>query len=522
MQSGTYFLPPFNQVLSLYKMRRNAHSIINKIIFYFFRKNIFLVEKEHGKIIKLISGAFIFLFLFLTSCVSYYQIQYAFNSNFEQGNLPAANAALSKEKNPDKSKTKLLYYLNKGVVSSMLGKYEESNTFLERAHIIAEDYHINYMNEVASFLLNPNFTEYKGEDEEVLLINYYKALNYLKLGKNEEALVECKRMNIRLQQLGDKYSSDNKFKKDAFINVLMGIIYEANGEINDAFIAYRNAVNIYEKEYRKLFDLGAPEQLKKDLLRTAYLNGFTDELNFWQKQFNITFQPNEAGTGDLIFLWHNGLGPVKEQDGINFIINHSPNGFVNFSNADFGLNFSFPISDSSYHKSGLSRLEFIRVVFPKYIERPAYFTNAELQWNGKSFPLELAEDVNAIAFKGLKQRMVKEVGKSLLRLALKKAEEYSLRSKDQNAGALLGFFNALTEQADTRCWQSIPHSIYYCRVSLPQGQQNISFIPQSSRQNNNAPPVQSEFKFQIKTGKTIFHTFSSLETLRQSPPQGRY
>jgi len=498
-------------------MKKNNFILLNFIFVFLRRIKYFLLKNyKYGKLILISKGlAFLFL-LFFTSCISYYQIQYAFNSNFEQGNLPGADAALNKEKKPDQKKTKLLFYLNKGVVSSMLGKYEESNLFLEKAYLIAEDYHVNYINEVESFLLNPNFTEYRGEDEEILLINYYKALNYLKLGLNNEALVECKRLNIRLNQLSDKYTSNNKFKRDAFINVLMGLIYEANGEINDAFISYRNAVDIYENDYKKFFNFGAPEQLKKDLLRTAYLNGFTDELNFWQKKFNMSYQPTPTSSGDLIFLWHNGLGPIKDQDGINFTIQHSPQGFINFSNANFGFNFSFPLSDSSYHQSGLSRLEFIRVVFPKYIERPVYFNNAQISWSGKNFPLEKVEDVNGIAFKGLQERMLKEVGKSLLRLALKKAEEYTLRSKDQNLGALVGIFNAITEQADTRGWQSMPHTIYYSRLSLPAGEQKVTFTPQNAHQNSGDSSNLNVFKFNIKSGKTVFHTFSSLETLHPS------
>ena len=64
------------------------------------------------------------------------------------------------------------------------------------------------------------------------MIHYYKALNFLKLNDREAALVECKRMNIKLNRLSDKYKSDNKYKKDAFIQILMGIIYDANDDYN--------------------------------------------------------------------------------------------------------------------------------------------------------------------------------------------------------------------------------------------------------------------------------------------------
>jgi hypothetical protein len=52
--------------------------------------------------------------------------------------------------------------------------------FFEKAYMLGEDYHVNYVNEAASFLLNPTIIEYKGEDFEILMVHYYKALNFLK------------------------------------------------------------------------------------------------------------------------------------------------------------------------------------------------------------------------------------------------------------------------------------------------------------------------------------------------------
>ncbi len=83
--------------------------------------------------------------------------------------------------------------------------------------MFGEDYHINYLNEAASYLTNPNFTVYRGEDHEHLMVLYFKAINFLKLNRPEEALVECRRLSIRLNQLSDKYVSEQKFQRDAFI-----------------------------------------------------------------------------------------------------------------------------------------------------------------------------------------------------------------------------------------------------------------------------------------------------------------
>ena len=59
------------------------------------------------------------------------------------------------------------------------------------------------------------------------------------------------------------------FCDDAFIHTLMGIIYQSTKDYNNAFIAYRNALDVYENEYAKMFHMSVPEQLQKDLVNTA-------------------------------------------------------------------------------------------------------------------------------------------------------------------------------------------------------------------------------------------------------------
>ena len=38
----------------------------------------------------------------------------------------------------------------------------------------------------------------------------------------------------------------------------MGMIYDASGDKNNAFIAYRNAYEAYENSYGKLFNINTP------------------------------------------------------------------------------------------------------------------------------------------------------------------------------------------------------------------------------------------------------------------------
>ena len=441
----------------------------------------------------------------MIACMTYHQKNSDFFDRFELGQIEEAANILDKNEEASNGKSRFIYFLDHGVTSHIAGNYEESNEYFEKAYIFGEDYQRNYANEAAQYLLNPNIIVYKGEDHEHLLLHYYKALNYLYLKKPEEALVECRRMDLRLKSLQDKYKSDSKFKRDAFVHNLMGIIYDSRGDVNNAFIAYRNAYEIYKLDYKEMFGMQVPHQLKKDLIRTAAQNGFITEQDQYEREFDMKHVPQNP-SAELVFFWNNGLGPVKGEWSVNFTVIRGSGGVVTFANEELGLSFPFFYS-SGDNSNSLTDLEFIRVVFPRYIERTPLYHSAILSNDEDiSYPLDRAESVNDIAFKSLQQRMILEFGKSLLRVAIKKSAEYALRKENEGLGFLLGAFNAATEQADTRNWQTLPNSIYYARLPLKQGQNHITLQLDGNGQK------EFDFIYEAKKGQTIFHAFRTLDT----------
>ena len=458
----------------------------------------------------------IFLCLVLSSCATYYHLNHDFNRNFELGDLSAAEKLLNDNTDASNSKEKFLYFLNRGTVAALLDKPEESNRFFEQAYLFGEDYQTNYLNEVGALFSNPNFVQYKGEDHEHLVLLYYKVMNYLKLGDRESALVECRRLNTRLDKYADKYKNENRYRRDAFIHNLMGIIYDADHDYNNAFIAYRNSYNIYKDEYHEAFGIEAPKQLEEDLLRTAYLNGFFTELEQYENEFKRRYRPDKKSGGDLVFFWNNGLGPIKSEWSVNFSVVKGSGGSVSFVNEEYGLDFPF-LDNSADAEGNLNDLRVFRVAFPKYVAREPLYASAILVAGNKSSRLELAEDLNQIAMKSLDARMHLEMGKSLLRAALKKASEKAVRNENETLGTLLGMVNAATEKADTRNWQTIPHSIYYTRVSLEEGEQDVKLKTKAKGENAEYSQV-LDFKFFIENNQTEFFTFYSLEMAPQFTP----
>jgi len=443
----------------------------------------------------------------LQGCRSYYQVQQEFHSHFQSGNIEEAASVLENDRRAERRRTRLLHLMNLGVVEQMLGNYRRSNQIFEEAYLLGEDYKKDLIDEALALLTNPKVTEYSGEHFELLMIHYYKAMNFIHLDDMEAALVECRRLNIGLASLEDRSQSDNRYRRDAFINNLMGIIYDATGDYNNAFIAYRNALEIYENDYTKLFGITAPDQLKRDLLRAAYRTGFRDQATYFEEQFNMKFNAETAdNTGELVFFWQNGLGPVKQEQSIMFTLVRGNDGVVHFQNEEAGLFFAVPVSKEASNKLG--DLRVIRMAFPKYAERRPVYTSARLKSKNASAPLYKAQSINEIAFKSLEDRMLSEMGTALLRLAIRQVAEQQIRKEDQVAGAIYGVLGAIAEQADTRNWQTLPHSIHYTRMTLPEGATDLSLeliLPD----NNVGRTVQ--LHTDIRAGRTTFINFHTLD-----------
>lgn len=442
-------------------------------------------------------------------CATYFQTTVKFQNSFFSGNFEDADNLLKRDKKGETGINRLLYFYNRGTTNFMLGESATSNEYFEKADSYIENYTKNLGSEALALVTNPMLKPYVAEDFESVMIHFYKALNYLNLNNYEDAIVECRRINITLQKMEEKYKKEGKhYTRDAFAHNLMGIIYEAAGNTNDAFIAYRNALEVYEQDYIPLFNTAIPEQLKKDLIRTASKMGFGSEQNFYEEKFNIKYDPQfDADKGSVVAFWLNGQGPVKAEWSLMLTNVGCHAGVVTFANEEMG--FSFPLYIGGFGSSqqeGLKSLSFLRIAFPKYVERPLYFNSATFSLNDLDYKFETAENINNIAFQSLKDRIWREVANSLVRVALKKTMEATVRNQNEYLGLAMSLTNALSERADTRNWQTLPYSISYSRIPLSEGEHTLSFNA-IGRETKSVKKT-----FTINKNKTTFLTFTNLES----------
>ena len=351
-----------------------------------------------------------------------------------------------------------LYYLEQGIIAHFGCYYEESNQSLSRAESIMEELYTRSLSKgAASFLINDNTVPYRGEDFENALVNLFMALNYVGLGLWEDALVEARKVDSKLGVINSRYEEDkrNVYREDGFIRFLMGVLYEAELESNDAFISYRKAEEIYRTEYRVNYGVSPPPFLIEKLLSSARAMDFHEEAAEIQEKYPDVASMNpveKAEMAEIYFLHYNGLGPEKVAK--RWFI-PMPDGYV------------------------------LKIAYPSFERRRYRISRGEITLRSLGsgcsyrFATVLMEDIGSIAVMNLENRLnrikAKAVGRATAKyLATKGASKVA----EDKGGEMLGLLvqiagnvaAAATEQADIRHWRLLPAEIRVGRVVVPPGE----------------------------------------------------
>lgn len=407
--------------------------------------------------------------LALNGCATY-------SSSFDSIELQLAgqryDEALKTLEAHSKSKNeRVLYLLNKGMVQRMKRDFASSNQSLEAAKQEMERLYAASISEnTLSFLVNDATVSYAGDDYEQVLVHLYMALNYLELGQRDEARVEALQVDIKLREIGEKFS-ESKFTEDALSRYLTGMIYEELGEWSDAMIAYRKAYEAYQK-YRSNYSSAMPPMLKLDLLRLAQRQGLTNELAQYQREFGIATPPKKGGAaepeGELVFILNNGLAPIKRE---KIISTWAPPPSV--------------VLDTAKPNTPVTPVPpvLVYIALPYYESRPIKVLSARISVAGKQADTQLMEDIDAIARSSLDARMPAITARAIARAIAKGAIQESVDSAGKRSeDDALQFFGSLlvrvaavaTERADTRSWLTLPANVQLARLSLPPGSYTVT------------------------------------------------
>ncbi len=392
----------------------------------------------------------------------------------------------------------LLAWLERGLVLHYADRYAESNeAFAAAERTAAERFDRSLAEGAVALLTSDAKVAYRPRPFEMALVPYYKALNYAWLGQHDAAVVEARSASQLLARyvdltLGAVRQEDRgeleRVRNDAFLLWFSGMLYEADGELNDAFVAYRNAAVAYAQN-ADLLGLEPPAALAGDLARTAERLGFAAELRQAAAASPAVFAAAgdtsadlaalrraaawTPGRGELVLLVETGEVPQLGQVRIDFPIYKG-------EDHDDRERWGWSLYDGHRHRAwGRDR----EIEYWVSVAAPELRDEAPLPFAGVRASAGTA-DGNAVGARAANLRRAARVAfdaekptifvRAILRgltkyLAARGAGE----AGGKGLGVLANLLGAVTEQADTRSWLTLPGQVHVLRFHLPPGTHQV-------------------------------------------------
>lgn len=242
------------------------------------------------------------LALLVTGCAGDYVARTAgYRHAYESYQYPPAIQGFDGEVKSGPQIDRLLAMMDEGMVLHAAGKFEESIKVLAETDKLSERLDFVSVSEEAKVLISSERERaYRGEDFEKLMISTLQALNYGQLGKDEDALVEVRRVNERMQRMINE--EKKPYEQLAVARYLTAVLWEDQGHADDAFIDYYAANKLAG-------DLGS---LAEPLVRLAKETGRDDAFRELRRQYPwVQPQPLARDEGQILVVLEAGKAPVK-------------------------------------------------------------------------------------------------------------------------------------------------------------------------------------------------------------------
>jgi hypothetical protein len=432
------------------------------------------------------------LFLFF-SCATkadvYEEIDLAVNESTYEDALAAIKKGQAAKKPIYPDKNAVLLHLDKGVLGHYAGQHKESAADLQEAErLIEEAFTKSITAELGSYFANDNTKDYAGEDFEDVYTNIFGALNYYNQGDVEGALVEIRKVNIKLQVLADKYipKEDSKIKPElvsAFVTQAIGVACVAAGlpgfiiplpdeilkadppaiQFTDSALAQYLAMIFYRGDGRE-----DDARISREAISAVYAASPT----VYSGPVPASIAEDASiprGKARINFVGFTGLSPVKDQ-----------------KIEDMDLLF-FPTIGATLRPLDNERMRLTvgNLAVPVLVERPSVISGVEVEVNGEKIQLDLLEDLSKVMEETFNVKYPAIRAKAYIRALLKYVSvEVAAQVAMKNDVPPLMVVTAATaakktadasEQADIRASRYFPGKAYVGGITLDPGSYDITF-----------------------------------------------
>lgn len=394
-----------------------------------------------------------------------------------------------------------LALLEKGRAAQLRGDYDISRKAFDgeieilKGREIYDDTKPDFEVNTGSVVYNDQALPYKAKLFEIELLRIFQALNYLAAGDLEGAAVEIRNAEyiqrqaekVRSEEVAaasndeaaeierkasgeyEKYfeAMDEALSKvrasflNAYVSFLAGVIYEMNGEPQQAYVSYKQGLLVMPDN----------QYLRRAVIRLAKKLAMTSDLAKFRQCYPHAWafderHPPASGSGRLVLLFEDGWAPAKRE--------------VFISMAAVAV--AYPVYD-----------------FP-WIEPSPLKVEIDGGPPGETVPICY---VSALAVKALEEESSARIARQTARVLLKGgvfAGGVVMAAHPAPAVKAVGYvvmicsaiYNNASEKADLRSWLTLPNNVQIFDAAIPAGKHFLSLSGHDATEAKLAFIVQPE------------------------------
>ena len=399
---------------------------------------------------------------FLTGCNAPKSHLMAFNSHFEasdyENSAIFARKKISGKQNPRGED--LLWALQLGTVERIRKDYNSSTEYFDKSEEMLKffDLKSGLGDAVGSTVVNDNVVPYKGEEYDGVMVNTYKAMNFMAQGKMDLARVEFNRALDRQRRAKEKFNEEIRKLKSELEKEQEESEYTKSNVENPKtlellaekypnlyeFKAYPDFVNPFSTYLAAVFfNLVGDYSKAVDLFKESY--GMVSDNAYIAEDLRITEEILD-GNGrlkDTVWvIFENGLGPVKKEFRLDIPL--------------------FIVTD---------KVRYVGIALPKLEFRDRAYPYLVIEADGRNYKTRTVADMDRVIqtefskdFKGILTR-------AIISATAKAVTQYALSEQDSSGAALASLIVAVysfaTTAADVRIWTALPKDFQVARFKRP-------------------------------------------------------
>jgi len=473
-----------------------------------------------------------FVLFLLGACTNKSLLRQQELRKLDNSDFPAQIRLLKKSKNYSRDE-EFLKYFDQGILFHYNKQFDSSLVYLQSAEKTAEAlYARSLTNEASAILVNDNMRPYRPKSYEETMLYNFMALNYLALGKIDEALVESRKGTLFLDKLAE--SDPKKYSTDGFLNYWSALAYENQNESDNAQISLYHALNGFRRNHKQL-----PSELSAYAYNSFKQDGRENDIAEFalngQSEFMTKAQLTDSLKKEIVIFCYGGATPRLDElkfwgtfieGGLLVIYHKDPSGKIIRESSPAPV-LAASTNSSHYRSTNDGRYDrqankisgkttSISFALPQKQPSQSLTGNFVAEYNGKLYKSEVVASTDELLDQHLNDERSTILMRTVMRVATRtiaaEAAKSNLKNKDNALNLLINLgidiFTGQLEMADLRAALCLPKTIQMIRIPY----QNSDSLTVKALSGSGTVLKSEQITVVDKPDqKKLFYTFSSLK-----------